>query len=95
MARALPLYEMTPEASLEGTMLSQVPLRNSEIEQRIREAMEVDAARFEFSIPGHPVMRPKPGFIEMVCFSSVYLPGQPFPACPALSAEIMQPGSKC
>jgi hypothetical protein len=54
--------------------------------------MEVDVARFKFLIPRHPMMRPKPGFIEMVCFSSVYLPGQPFPACPALCVEIMQLG---
>jgi hypothetical protein len=54
--------------------------------------MEVDAARFEFSILGHPVMHPGPSFIEMVCFSSIYLPSQPFPACPVLSSKIMQPG---
>jgi hypothetical protein len=33
--------------------------------------MEVDVVRFEFPIPGHPVMRLEPGFVEMVCFSSV------------------------
>jgi hypothetical protein len=73
MACVLPLYQMTPEASLEGTVLSRELLRNSENEQRIREALEVDAARFEFPIPGHPVMHPEPSFIEMVCFSSVLL----------------------
>jgi hypothetical protein len=32
MVRALPLYRMTPEASLEGTVLSWELLHNSEIE---------------------------------------------------------------
>jgi hypothetical protein len=54
MARALLLYQMTPEAPLEGMVLSKEPLHNSKIKQRIREAMEVDAARFEFLIPDIP-----------------------------------------
>jgi hypothetical protein len=75
MARVLPLYRMTPGASLEGTVLSREPLHNSEIEQCIREAMEVDVVRFEFPILGHPVIHLEPGFVEMVCFSSVSLFG--------------------
>jgi hypothetical protein len=35
MARMLSLYQMTPAASLEEMVLSQEPLRNSKIEQRI------------------------------------------------------------
>jgi hypothetical protein len=54
--------------------------------------MEMDAARFEFPMSGHPVMCPEPGFIKMVCLSLVFLSSQPFPACLVLSAEIMQPG---
>jgi hypothetical protein len=54
MARTLLLYQMTPEASLEGTVLSQEPLHNSKIKQRIWEAMEVDTTRFEFLIPDIP-----------------------------------------
>jgi hypothetical protein len=49
--------------SLEGIVLSWERLRNNEIEQRIREAMEVNVVTFEFPIPGHPVMRLEPGFI--------------------------------
>ena len=38
-------------------------LRNSEVVQRIKEATgEADAV---FPIPGHPVMRPDMGFIEL------------------------------
>jgi hypothetical protein len=87
MARALLLYRMTPEASLEGMVLSREPLHNSKIEQHIREAMEVDVIRFEFLISGHPVMRPGPSFVEMVCLSSISSFDQPFLACPILSVE--------
>jgi hypothetical protein len=41
MARALPLYGMTPDVLPEGMVLAQGPLCSSEIEQRIREAMDV------------------------------------------------------
>jgi hypothetical protein len=75
MARALSLYQMTPAMSLDGMVLSWEPLHNSKIEQRIREAMEVDVAKFEFLILGHPVMCPEPGFIEMVCFFPISSPG--------------------
>jgi hypothetical protein len=75
MVRALPLYQMTPEALLKGTVLSREPLCNSEIEQGIWEVMEVDVVRFEFLILGHLVMHPKPSFVEMVHFFSVSFPG--------------------
>jgi hypothetical protein len=32
MARTLSLYEMTPDVSLEGTVLARGPYRNSDIE---------------------------------------------------------------
>ena len=41
MTRALPLYAMAPEASLDGTMLAKGALPNSEIVQCIKEAMEL------------------------------------------------------
>ena len=41
MMRALPLYAMAPEASFDGTMLAEGALPNSEIAQRIKEAMEL------------------------------------------------------
>ena len=40
MMRALPLYAMAPEASFDGTVLAKGALPNSEITQRIKEAME-------------------------------------------------------
>ena len=41
MTRALPLYAMVPEASFDGTVLVEDALPNSEIAQRIKEAMEL------------------------------------------------------
>jgi hypothetical protein len=87
MVHVLPLYQMTPEALLKGTVLSWEPLCNSEIEQRIWEAMEMDIFRFEFPILGHLVMRPKPSFVEMVRFFSVSFPSRPLSACQVLSAK--------
>jgi hypothetical protein len=40
MACALPLYEMKPGASLDGTVLAQEMPRHSEVEQRISESVE-------------------------------------------------------
>ena len=63
MARILPLYGMTPDMQLVGMTLAQGLLCNSEVTQRIKEATgEADAV---FPIPGHPVMRPDMGFIEL------------------------------
>ena len=41
MTRALPLYAMAPEASFNGIVLTEGALPNSEITQRIKEAMEL------------------------------------------------------
>ena len=77
MACALPLYQMVPGASFEGTMLSDEALPPSEVAQRIKEAMEptkdsIDAVLdFMYPVPGHPPMRPKPGFIDFVSFFPV------------------------
>ena len=60
MARALPLYQMVPEASFEGTVLVDEVLPYSEVAQRIKEAMEPlkdDASivlDFVYPVPGHP-----------------------------------------
>ena len=40
MTHALPLYAIAPEASFDGTALTEETLPNSEIAQRIKEAME-------------------------------------------------------
>ena len=74
MARALPLYQMVPEASFEGTMLANDALPPSEVAHRIKEAMEptkdsVGAVLdFVYPVPGHPLMRPKPRFVDFVSF---------------------------
>ena len=54
---------MTLGAQLIRTMLAQGLLHDSEVAQRIKEAMgEGDAV---FPISGHPMMRPDAGFIEL------------------------------
>jgi hypothetical protein len=78
MACTLPLYEMTPDAPLKGTMLARGPYRNSDIEQRIREAMDVPNDMFKFPILGHPTMRPDSGFFDLVSLFTVSFPGRPF-----------------
>jgi hypothetical protein len=57
---------MTPNEPLKGTVLARGPYRNSDIEQHIREATDVLDDMFRFLIPGHPVMRPDAGFIDLV-----------------------------
>ena len=44
-------------------MLAQGPLHDSEVAQHIKE--ETDEFNAMFLILGHPVMWPKPGFIEL------------------------------
>ena len=66
---------MAPEASFDGTTLAEGMLPNSEIVQRIKEAMEPlrdDAGathKFIYPVPGHPPMRPEPGYVVFVSFS--------------------------
>ena len=78
MARVLPLHQMAPGASFEGTTLVDEALPPSEVAQRIKEAMEPskDTAGvvldFVFPVSGHPPMRPEPGFIDFVSFPSPY-----------------------
>ena len=74
MMRALPLYAMAPEASFDGMTLAEGTLPNSEIAQRIKEAMEPlwddEGATLDFVYPvsGHPSMRPEPTYIIFVSF---------------------------
>ena len=76
MARALPLHQMVPEASFEGTVPVDEALPHSEVAQRIKEAMEpmkdsVGAVLdFVYPVPGHPPMRPEPGFVDFVSLLS-------------------------
>ena len=65
---------MVPEASFEGTMLVDEALPFSEVAQQIKEAMEPtkDSAGavldFVYPVPGHPPMRPEPGFVDFISF---------------------------
>ena len=68
---------MAPKASFDGTALAGGVLPNSEIVQRIKEAMEPsqdDAGApldFVFPVPGHAPMRPEPGHVVFVSFPSL------------------------
>ena len=80
MTRVLPLYAMAPEASFDGTTLVEGALPNSEIAQRIKEAMELSQddmgapLDFVYQVSGHPSMRPEPGYIAFVSFSFLVPP---------------------
>jgi len=72
MARVLPLHRMMLRMSFEGTVLVDEALPFSEVAQRIKEATEPtkdSAGRvldIVYPVPGHPPMRPEPGFFEFV-----------------------------
>ena len=74
MTRALPLYAIAPEVSFDGTTLTEGTLPNSEITQRIKEVvgpLQDDAgAALDFIYPvlGHPLMRPKLGYVVFISF---------------------------
>jgi hypothetical protein len=74
MARALPLYQMVPEASFKGTVLVDEALPYSKVAQLIKEAMEPmkDSAGavldFVYPVLGHPLMRPELGFVDFINF---------------------------
>ena len=78
LARVLPLHQMVPGASFEGTVLVDEALPPSNVAQRIKEAMEPskDTAGvildFVFPVSGHPPMRPELGFIDFISFLSPY-----------------------
>ena len=74
MTHALPLYAMTPKASFDGMALAKGMLPNSEITQRIKEAMEPlwddagAALDFVYPVPGHPPMQTEPGYNVFISF---------------------------
>ena len=76
MARALPLHQMVPGVSFEGTVLVDEALPPSEVAQRIKEAMEPskDSAGVVldhvYPVPRHPPMQPEPGFFDFLSFLS-------------------------
>jgi hypothetical protein len=79
MSHVLPLYLMVPGASLDGTLLTNEALSPSEVAQRIKEAMEPSkdnagiALDFVYPVPGHPPMRPEPGYIDSISSLSLCL----------------------
>ena len=70
MAHALQLYGMTPSTQLDGMVLAQGPLHDSEVAQRIKQA--TGEANDVFPISMHPVMWPDTGFYRAT--SRVSLP---------------------
>ena len=86
MRRVLSLYVMAPKASFDGMALAEDALSPSKVAQRIKEAMEPSwdnvgaPLDFVYLVPGHPPMRPEPGYIVLVSFhflahsSSIELP---------------------
>ena len=72
-ARASPIHDGA-WASFDGTALAEEALSPSKVAQRIKEAMEPsqDSAGtpldFVYPVPGHPPMRPEPGYIVLVSF---------------------------
>ena len=76
MMRACTLYAMAPKVSFDGTTLAEGALPNFEITQRIKEVMEPlqddtgAALNFIYPVSGHPPMRPEPGYVIFVSFTS-------------------------
>ena len=76
MRRVLPLYVMASEASFVGTVLAEGALSPSEVAHRFKEAMEPSQDNvgvpldFVYPVPGHPLMRPEPGYISFLSFLS-------------------------
>ena len=67
MVRALALDEMTPDAppdEVARTVVATGEIGDTEITQRLREAF--DRTYPVLPVPGHPVMRPEPRFVQFV-----------------------------
>ena len=67
---------MAPEASFDEMALAEGAFSPSEVTQCIKEVMEPSLddvgapLDFVYPVPGHPSMRPKPGFVVFVSFLS-------------------------
>jgi hypothetical protein len=74
MAFMLPMHRMVPVAQLEGMVLAEGPLTDSEIAQHLKEAMDAPKdslgaiINFVYPVPRHSPMRPKPSFIRFVSY---------------------------
>lgn len=99
MAHALLMNRMTPDAPQEGTvMVADGALSISEVEQRIKEAMEcladasVDLVPV-YLVPGHPTMRLDVGFVELVSHLLSLFPYPTLPHFWILSVRSHSPAS--
>ena len=76
MRCALLLYAMAPEVSFDGTTLAEGVLSSSKVAQCIKKAMEPSqddvGAPLDvvYTVPGHPPMLSKSGYIIFVSFLS-------------------------
>ncbi|CAO2187053.1 unnamed protein product [Urochloa humidicola] len=61
MMRRLPMFEMTAEADLSGTRLSEDTLAPTELGQRLKEVLKASAVPDQFPLQGQPPMMPSPG----------------------------------
>ena len=72
MARVHPLHRMMPGMSFEGMVLVDEALPFLEVAQCIKEATEPtkdsqgSVLDIVYLVPGHPPMRPEPGFVEFI-----------------------------
>ncbi|KAG2612080.1 hypothetical protein PVAP13_4KG244210 [Panicum virgatum] len=73
MARPFALFEMVPCIELVGCVVLREPIRNSEVCQRLREALE---APLPYPDPRQPAKLPEPGAI---IFSAFFLSTAPLP----------------
>ena len=68
---------MVPEASFEGTVLVDEALPYSKVAQHVKESKEPTkdshgtVLDFVYPVPGHPPMRPEPGFVDFVSLFSL------------------------
>jgi hypothetical protein len=73
--RRLPLWEMTPEANLEGSRMSSDPLPIDVLHGRVAVALgKPDASAFS-----QPLMRPDDGCVTLVSVRSFFLPASDCP----------------
>ena len=79
MRRAFPLHMMALGVALDGTALAEGALSPFEVVQCIEEAMEPSwdnagaVLDFVYLVPGHPLMRLEPGYIDFVSSLSLCL----------------------
>lgn len=68
---------MTPGVPLDGTVLTQEVLHDSEVAQCIKGTTTMEETDFVFLIPRHPLMRPDAGFVNLVSSFQFSHPADP------------------